>query len=440
MKANILVIILLCIMFSCESKQKKSDELPVLSADTAPTLKEYNRSLQLLTTDAKIAITDTIEASSFGVKADYNGKIGTDNRKALQLAIDFCSANQKVLRLPKGKILVSSYGITPSARAHANILELKSNTKIVGNNSELVVSKAFHDQSFVLLSGLNAVHTKDFVNLSNIEIKNITFNFNNKEVFMATKYQLMRGIEMGQCINGEVANCTFLNGDLTSAIITGQGNRNVSKNIKIHHNKFIDLIKSPKNEDHTSVYLNSTESSIFENTFTNRSVQGKLVACAGELHNSNTSFYNNTISGYLRMNFVAAAATENHHISQLSIYNNRASITSAAVYLWTDDNTSISNLSIKNNTITSTHVDGYSMAFNGSQGILADATVGKNTLVENIVVENNKSVIAKTIISGRAVNFLIDKNRKFKNFKEQNNTCTGCKDGKYYESGFKLPF
>lgn len=440
MKANMLIVILLSIIFSCESKQAKSAEPLIQLADTTPALKEYNQSLQLLTKNSKIAISDTIEASSFGVKADYSDNKGTDNRKALQLAIDFCSANQKVLRLPKGKILVNSFGLTPSSKAHANILELKSNTKIIGNGTEIVVGRTFHDKSFVLLSGLNAVKTEDFVNLSNIEIKNITFNFNNKEVFMATKYQLMRGIEMGQCINGEVANCTFLNGDLTSAIITGQGNRSVSKNIKIHHNKFIDLIKSVKNEDHTSVYLNSTDSSIFENTFTNRSVQGKIVACAGELHNSNTSFYNNNISGYLRMNFVAAAKTENHHISQLSIYNNRASITSAAVYLWTDDNTSISNLTIKNNIITSTHVDGYSMAFNGSQGILADATVGKNTLVENIVVENNKSVIAKTIISGRAVNFLIDKNRKFKNFKEQNNTCTGCKDGKYYESGFKLPF
>lgn len=440
MKADILVLILMCTIFSCDSKQKKSDELPLSSIDTSLALKEYNQSFKLVTQNLKSVTKDTVDASSFGVKADYNGKTGTDNRKALQLAIDYCSTNKKILILPKGKILINSYGITQSAKAHANILELKSDTKIIGKGSELVLGNFFHDKPFVLLSGLNTVSTTDFTNLKNIEIKNIIFNFNNKEVFMVTKYQLMRGIEMGHCINGEVSNCTFINGDLTAAIITGQGNRSVSTNVKIHHNKFIDLIKSDKNEDHTSVYLNSTHSSIFQNTFTNRSVQGKTVACAGELHNSYTSFHDNVITGYLRMNFVAAQEIENHHITQLSIIDNIAFITSAAVYLWTEDNTSISNLTIKNNKVTSSHVDGYSMFYNASQGIMADATVGENTLVENIIIENNQSIIKKTIISGRAVNFLIDKNRKFKNFKEQNNSCTGCKDGKFYESGFKLPF
>lgn len=439
MKSNTFIVFFFLVFFSCESKQKKNEE--VLEKKTNRTeLIEYNNSLKNFENDSKLIENDTINASSFGVKSDYNGNKGTDNRKALQLAIDFCSTNKKVLKLPKGKIFVNSYGITPSAKAHANILELKSDTKIIGEDSELVLGRFFHNKPFVLLSGLNAVSINDFTNLKNIEIKNIIFNFNNKEVFMTTKYQLMRGIEMGHCINGEVMNCTFINGDLTAAIITGQGNRSVSTNIKIHHNKFIDLIKSDKNQDHTSVYLNSTNSSIFENTFTNSSVQGKIVACAGELHNSYTAFHDNIITGYLRMNFVATHEIENHHITHLSIINNVASITSAAVYLWTEDNTTISNLTIKNNKVTSSHVDGYSMFYNASQGIMADATVGKNTLVQNIVVENNQSIIRKTIISGRAVNFLIDKNRKFENFKELNNTCTGCKDGKYYNSGFKLPF
>lgn len=302
------------------------------------------------------------------------------------------------------------------------------------------MGKNFHDKPFVLLSGLNAVNTKDFKNLRNIEIKNIIFNFNSQEVFMVTQYQLMRGIELGQCINGVISNCTFINGDLTSAIVTGQGNRDVSSNIKIYNNKFINLIKSPKNEDHTSVYLNSQNSSIYNNTFDNISDQGKIVACAGELHNSNTSFYGNEVRGYLRMNFIAAASTENHNITNIEVHNNTAYITSAAVYLWTDDNTTISNLKIYDNKIFSSHINGYSMSFNGTQGIVADATVGKNTLIQDISILNNQTSILKTNIKGRAVNFMFDKGRKFKNFKEENNSCTGCKDGKYYDSGFKWPF
>ena len=427
------------VFYSCEPKEKKTEVANFAKIDPQA-VNKYNKELKELKLTDHVMAQDTIDASTFNVRADYNGKKGTDNRKALQLAIDFCSKNAKVLRLPKGKILLNSYGITNAAKAHANILELKSNTNIVGNNSEIVLGDFFHDRPFVLLSGLNAVDTKDFINLNNIYIKNIIFNFNSKKVFMVSKYQLMRGIEMGHVINGEISGCTFKDGDITAAIITGQGNRSISKNVKIFNNTFLDLIKSTKNEDHTSVYLNSTNSSIYNNTFTNSSTQGKIVACAGELHNSNSSFYDNTVSGYLRMNFVATFLIENHNITNIKISNNIARLTSAAVYLWTDSGTTISNLTIENNKIFSSHVDGYTMFYNATQGILADATVGENTLVKDLIVRNNQTKILKTIIKGRAVNFLIDKNRKLQNFKESNNTCTGCTDGKYYESGIKWPF
>lgn len=424
-------------LLSCSLKDKKEDNVEN-KANQYTNVSKNDKDFEVL--EPFLYQQDTINAEQFGVKPDYNGKTGTDNRRALQDAIDYCSKNNKILRLPQGKILLNSHATTPAAKAHANILELKSNTKIIGNKSEIILGKTFHDKPFVLLSGLNAVATQDFVNISNVEIKNIIFNFNNKEVFMVSKYQLMRGIELGQCMNAEISNCTFMNGDLTSAIVTGQGNRNVSSDVKIFDNKFIELIKSAKNEDHTSVYLNSKNSSIYKNTFLNTSRQGKIVACAGELHNSNTSFYNNDIKGYLRMNFIVAGIIENQITSNIRIYNNTAYLTSAGVYLWTDDNAIISNIKITGNKIYSSHVDGASMAFNGTQGILADATVGKNTLIENILVENNQSTILKTNYSGRAVNFAFDKNRKFKNFNETNNDCKGCKDGKYYEAGIKWPF
>lgn len=52
-----------------------------------------------------------------------------------------------------------------------------------------------------------------------------------------------------------------------------------------------------------------------------------------------------------------------------------------AVYLWTDDNTTISNIKIYDNKMFSSHVIGFSMSFNGTQSILDDATVGKSTLI-----------------------------------------------------------
>ena len=425
---------------SCESKTQGNSAPKYLIHESSKELQTYNEVLKNFKLSSTDLEKDTIDATKFNVVADYNGRKGTDNRYALQLAIDYCSANNKVLKLPKGKIYVNSYGLTPSAKAHANIIELKSNTNIIGNDSEIVVGAYFLDKAFVLLSGLNAVEISEFSELKNISIKNISFNFNNTKVYMVSNYQLMRGIELGHLINGEVSNCTFFNGDLTAAIITGQGNKDISKNVKIHDNKFINLIKSEKNQDHTSVYLNSQNSSIYNNVFTNTSKQGKIVACAGELHNSNTSFYNNSISGYLRMNFVAAQTIENHNIKNLSIYNNTARLTSAGIYLWTEDNTSISDIVIRNNHFFSSHIDGYTMFYNGTQGILGDSRVGKNAKIINLTVENNKTNILKTIIKGRAVNFMLESDRVITNFVERNNICNGCTDGKYYQSGFRWPF
>ena len=140
------------------------------------------------------------------------------------------------------------------------------------------------------------------------------------------------------------------------------------------------------------------------------------------------------------MNYVAAILSENPNITDIKIYNNRATLTSAAVYLWTEDNTRISNLSITNNKIFSSHVDGYSMYYNGTQGILADARVGENSIIKGLLVEKNETEILKTNISGRAVNFMFEKDRVFEDFKERNNVCRGCNDGKYYKSGFTWPF
>ena len=91
-------------------------------------------------------------AVTFGVKADYKNGIGTDNTKFLQSAIDFCSKNNLTLLLPKGKMLLNSYGNTSADIAHANILQLKSNITIKGNKSELVDGSFFHDQNFIVFS------------------------------------------------------------------------------------------------------------------------------------------------------------------------------------------------------------------------------------------------------------------------------------------------
>lgn len=381
---------------------------------------EQNESLYL-------AAEDTVRAEQFGVRADYNGHSGTDNQNALQQAINYCSNRNKILKLPSGRIMLNSYAKSLAAKAHGNILELRTNTKIIGDHSEIVIGSFFHDKNFIVFSGLNSPQTQDFTILKNIHIKNLTINFNAGKSIMKTKYLLRKGIELGHTIIGEISYCKFINGDISCGIATGFGNKNISTRINIHHNLFKDLTTSPQNKDHTSVYLNSTYSSISHNQFINNPLQGKLVSCAAELHSSHTKFTNNTTKGYTRMMFLVAANSENKKVENLTVTHNWAEITNAAIYLWLEDRTSINNILISANTIKNNHIPGYSMLYNGTQGIIADARVAENAVVKNMEISNNKTTIQRTEIRGRAVNYAT----KF-NFKSKNNLCNGCKDGLFY--------
>ncbi|PWN60616.1 hypothetical protein [Chryseobacterium oncorhynchi] len=422
MVKNISTLLYICFFPTVLACNKKKEALINYPLEQQKFQKEYSKFSSLKVDN------DTINGSFFGIKADFNGKTGTDNRKALQIAVDYCSKNKKTLVLPKGKILLNSFGISDAAKSHNNIIDLKSNTTINGSGSEIIIGNFFDDKNFIVFSGFNASEPLEFTKLENIGFSHITIDFSSSTSYMKNGYRLRKAIEFGHTINGYVTQSIFKNGDLTCAIASGYGKKNISSNIKIFNNRFINLIKSEENEDHTTVYINSQFSEVYNNIFTNNSTRGKLIACATELHNSNTKFYKNTISGYTRMMYVAATDKENYTITNINISNNTANITNAAIYLWLDQSTAIENIIIENNNITSTHVKGYSMLYNGTQGLLADARNNTITSVTNMVVRNNNINIKSTAFKGRAVKY--STNYKFKDI---NNQCSNCKDGNYYK-------
>lgn len=377
---------------------------------------------------AKKQNSNIVNATTFGVKPDYKNGIGTDNTKFLQDAIDFCSKNNLTLLLPKGKILLNSYGITSADKAHVNILQLKSNLTIKGNKSELVIGSFFHDKHFIVFSGFNSIDSSKFDTLQNIKIKNITIDFNSQNSYMVSGYKLRRGIELGHTKNVTISDCKFYNGDISCCIGSGFHSKNFSSNIEISNNIFLDLTQSSQNIDHTSVYINSLNSKVHHNKFINSSIQGKLVACATEFHNSDNQFYKNTINGYTRMMFLASTKIENKEISNLIIRDNFAELTNAGIYLWVEENCKIKTILIKKNTFISEHVSGYGMIHNGTQGILADARNDVNAKIEDMTITENKTIIKKTVIGGRAVQFATEYT-----FKDTNNTCEGCNDGLFYK-------
>lgn len=238
MKKEFLLFFIILFSIKCSPKDKK----PTISANE---IQDYKSSITIYL--QKKYIQDTISATEFGVKADYNGKSGTDNRKYLQIAIDYCSTNKKVLLLPKGKILVNSYTINKEFFNHGSILELKSNTNIIGDNSEIIVGNYFDDKPFIVFSGFNAENTDDFKTIKDIIIKSITIDFNVLQSRMKSKYLLRKGIELGHCVNAEIQKCIFKNGDITCAVASGFGNKNISTNVQIFNNQFLNLINSDQN-------------------------------------------------------------------------------------------------------------------------------------------------------------------------------------------------
>lgn len=384
-------------------------------------LKKINKDLSLHN--------DTILASQFGIKADFDGRNGTDNTDALQKLINYASQNKQVIKFPEGVILVNSFAKNKAGEAHGNILELKSNLNIDGKGSEIIIGDFFNDKNFIFLSGFNHENPDRFTPLNNITINNVQINFNGQVSKMNNKYLLRKGIEFGHTTNVVVNNSTFYNGDLSCAIATGYGNIDNSKYIVISNNNFINLIQeSPNNLDHSTIYINSQFSLIINNIFENYSKRGKLVACAVEFHNSNNEIINNVVSGYTRFMYLATTESENHHIKNLKIYDNKVSITNAAIYLWLEKNTSMKNILIENNETTCHHVDGESMAYNGTQGLLSDAREDKNTEIKSLIVRNNKIKINNTAFRNRAIKYAT----KYK-FVDNNNICQGCTDGIFYK-------
>ncbi|MGJ1329639.1 MULTISPECIES: hypothetical protein [Bacteroidota] len=364
-----------------------------------------------------------VYATSFGVKADFNGFSGTDNTIYLQNAIDEASKQNKTLILPKGKILLNSYGPSKESQAHKNILLLRSNLRILGNESEIVVGKYFNDKPFIVLSGFNNLDATKFASIANIEISNIIIDFNHSKNSMRSKYTPRRGIELGNAKNVVISKSIFRNGDISCAIGSGHG-KSKSANVSIIENKFLNIVNSKTNTDHSTIYLNSNNSNISNNTFFLSGTQGKLMACGIEIHNSNIDVFANKIEGYTRMMYIATINSENNFIENIIVKDNTANITNAAIYLWLDQNTSQKNILIENNSITCNHLKGYSMLYNGTQGIISDARDEENTSISNLIAKNNKITISNTEIKGRAVKY----NTKYQ-IKDINNNCVGCKDG-----------
>ncbi len=295
-----------------------------------------------------------VYATTFGVKSSYT----LDQRANIQKAIDICSSLGLKLVFPSGHYLINSYSDNPQIAGRGNILELKSYLDIEFEEySVLKVGDFFDDKPFLLFSGFNAEKVLDFKPLYNISLKGcgiIDFSGNTSQ--MRTGYMRRIGFEGGRCTNVDIDGLYWTNGDLTNCI--GVGWEGYGGNVRISNCTFENLATSHLeiNDDHSTIYGNVNFLSVDNNLFLGNYFLS-LIGCACEIHGSNSSFTNNKVYRYTRMNFISSGTSEKGDINNILLSDNIAEITNSAIDIWPNMGTTISNLSINSNVIKHTHVE-----------------------------------------------------------------------------------
>ncbi len=295
-----------------------------------------------------------VYATTFGVKSSYT----IDQRANIQKAIDVCSALGLKLIFPGGNYLVNSFSDRIDDIGHGNILELKSYLDIKFEEySVITVGDFFDDKGFILFSGFNAKEEHSFTDIYNISLtgKGI-IDFSGHVSQMRTGYMRRIGVEGGRCTNLTIDGIYWTNGDLSNCISIGRAV--YGGNVRISNCTFENLANShPElNDDHSTIYGNVNFLSVDNNFFLGNYFLS-LIGCACEIHGSNSSFTNNKVYNYTRMNFISSETFEKGNINNILVSDNIAEITNSAIDLWPGINTTISDLSINSNVIKHSHVE-----------------------------------------------------------------------------------
>ena len=306
----------------------------------------------------------------WGVKGDGV----TDDRIQFQRAIDICSKHNIRLDVSNIKLYLNSYSDKEVIEVHGGIIELRTNTHInLENGAEIIIGRYFDNKRFVAFSGLNALNVSNFVIVRNVKITGGKISFSGNESQMRGKtnggagYLRRIGIDPGKCIDFEVSNVIFENGDLSNCICVGW--QADASQVKIINNTFKELTTTnepfepysgyggaiiPVNVDHSTLYLNSHFSEVSGNIFIGDEI-ARLVSCAMELHGSHSTATNNKVINYLRFAFICTSSLEKGYITNITIANNVANLTSTAIWIWSQ-NAVVSNVKIIGNNFKFTHV------------------------------------------------------------------------------------
>lgn len=243
----------------------------------------------------------------------------TDDRPYIEKFIVISCANKlKMQILQDANHLLNSFGdksISYASMYSAGVLPVYSGMDLQ-LDGKLILGPSFDNKDYMLFTDLNApvnspyidvtgitIHGKGTIDLSKAGTRNV-----------GSTYKLRIPIYWTHSKSVDISGITIRDGDTPNAMVFGgQGD-----DIKVHQCKFINLMSErtiSDNDDHSTIYDDATNCRVFDNYFQMDTMNGHLNACPMEIHNSGSTFTNNTIIGYRNSGIVAAT------VNSFSVFN-----------------------------------------------------------------------------------------------------------------------
>ncbi|EMX7492826.1 hypothetical protein AAHL21_002091 [Escherichia coli] len=230
-----------------------------------------------------------------------------DSRQYLQNAVDFVSSvGGGTVIIPAGETWYLNS--TDPASGHSGIIQLKSNVNIQIEGT-IKIGPALAASSFQVFVGFDNGSPAASGNLNNCHIYsngNGIIDFGGYD-FGSTS-QLRNGIAFGRSYNCSVSRITFQNGDVTWAVTAGWSG--YGSDCVVRKCRFINLIQSNNNADHSTVYINCPYSGVEGCTFRASSTRAQMIACTVELHQHDTWYRDSFIAGYVRGCYIVLHSVE----------------------------------------------------------------------------------------------------------------------------------
>ncbi|MGS2992873.1 phage tailspike protein [Escherichia coli] len=235
--------------------------------------------------------------------------LSTDSRQYIQNAVDSLSdAGGGTLLIPDGYTWYLNSISTGPISGHSGIIQLKSNVNIQLEGT-IKIGPALASSSFQVFVGFDNGIPAESGNLNNCHIYtngNGTIDFGGYD-FGSTS-QLRNGITFGKSYNCSVSRIIFQNGDITWAVTTGWSG--YGSDCVVRKCRFINLIHSNNNADHSTVYINCPYSGVESCTFRASSTRAQMIACTVELHQHDTWYRDSFIKGYVRGCYIVLHGAE----------------------------------------------------------------------------------------------------------------------------------